>query len=194
MDALKIKLIIIGDYCIGKTSIAIRKREDIYDNIYNTTIGVDFFYYRTIVNNIPVKISVWDTAGQEKFRNIINVYFKGAQGAILVYDITNRTTFNHLQKWLDQLEKHGFDGKVILVGNKCDAENERQVATKEGKQFALENDCLFIESSSKQNINIDSIFEKLIDNLTMTMTLKNPKWNNVNLLTHRKKHKCCLIQ
>ena len=169
MDALKIKLIIIGDNCIGKTSIAIRKRDDIYDNIYNPSIGVDFFYYQINVNNIPFKISVWDTAGHENYRNIIKLYFKESQGAILVYDITNRKTFLNLKNWIGQLDKNDFNGKVILVGNKCDAVNERQVTTEEGNQFALENDYLFIESSPKQNINIDSIFEKIVDKLTMTL-------------------------
>ena len=192
MDALKMKLIIIGDHCIGKTSIALRKRDNIYDTIYNPTIGVDFFYYRTNVNNIPVKISVWDTAGHDNYRNIIKLYFKESQGAVLVYDITNRNSFLNLKNWIIQLNENEFNGKVILVGNKCDSVNERRVTTEEGEQLALENDCLFIESSSKNNINIDSIFEKIVEKVTLTMALKDPKWNKDT--SHRKKRFGCLIQ
>jgi small GTP-binding protein len=175
MDELRIKLIILGDYSVGKTALAARKNDNYFSNLYNTTIGVDFFAYKTYIREKPVKVHVWDTAGQEKFRFIVKSYFNGANGAILVYDITNRKSFEGLKYWLDELKRFEFDGKYTIVGCKCDLENHREVYRHEGENLARSLNGLFYECSAKDNTNIDLLFKELVEYI---ITKNNKQMNS----------------
>tara|TARA_E500000178_G_scaffold306339_1_gene318432 strand:+ start:10205 stop:10792 length:588 start_codon:yes stop_codon:yes gene_type:complete len=194
MDALKIKLIILGDFCVGKSAIIKRKCENVYDTQYTTTIGVDFFNFTTIIDNKKVKVFIWDTAGQEKFKTIVKSYYNGTNGVLLVYDITNRKSFNNLDKWANDLKESGFEGKIMIIGNKCDDERNRVVDKSEVINYCIRNDYQFMECSSKENINIDDIFKRFTDTVYYHLDSIN-KYDAYDSFKLEKKAQkaCCVI-
>eukprot|EP00210_Caulerpa_lentillifera_P006834 g6533.t1 len=112
-----------------------------------------------VINNKQIKLQIWDTAGQESFRSITRSYYRGAAGALLVYDITRRETFKHLASWLEDARQHANPNMTImLIGNKCDLANRRAVSTEEGEQFARENGLVFLETSAKTAHNVEEAF------------------------------------
>ncbi|KAH9556174.1 hypothetical protein CY35_07G012100 [Sphagnum magellanicum] len=111
------------------------------------------------IDNKPIKLQIWDTAGQESFRSITRSYYREAAGALLVYDITRRETFNHLASWLEDARQHANSNMTImLIGNKCDLAHRRAVSTEEGEQFAKENGLVFMETSAKTVHNVEDAF------------------------------------
>ena len=113
-----------------------------------------------------VKLQIWDTAGQERFKNITASYYRGGNGVLLIYDITDRESFENLNCWLIEIEKNASKNiKILLLGNNCDLEDKREVSYQEGKDFALKNNLLFLEASAKNNINIKEAFELLVEEL-----------------------------
>jgi Ras-related protein Rab-2A len=130
--------------------------------VHDLTIGVEFGARMvTIANDTQVKLQIWDTAGQESFRSITRSYYRGAAGALLVYDITRRDTFQHLSRWLEEAKSHAQPNMVILlIGNKSDLSNRRAVSTAEGQAFAEENGILFMETSAKTAYNVETAFLK----------------------------------
>jgi Ras-related protein Rab-2A len=131
----------------------------IFQPNHDLTVGVEFGTQMVSLDGKKVKIQIWDTAGQESFRSITRSYYRGAAGVVLVYDITRRESFNHLSIWLDDARRHSNDTiSVLLVGNKTDLEENRQVSREEGEKFAHENNMMFIETSAKTAQNIDEAF------------------------------------
>merc|ERR1719382_76242 len=125
------------------------------------TIVVDFGYKIITLDGCKIKLQIWDTAGQESFRSITRSYYRGAAGILLVYDTTRRETFTHVNQWLNEVKQHANqvkDKSIILVGNKCDLEDERQVSAEEGAAFAKTNGLLFLETSAKTGHNVDEAF------------------------------------
>ena len=183
------KILIIGNNTVGKSQLLFRFVEDGCDNDFVPTIGVDFvrYYYYFIYNlqklktlNVEgkkVKLQIWDTAGEERFKNITASYYRGGNGIILVYDITDRDSFESLNSWLIEIEKNkSKDICKILVGNNCDKENERKVSYQEGKDFAEANNMKFCEASPKTSYNVKTIFETLtIDIITNNLKNNNNK-------------------
>jgi Ras-related protein Rab-2A len=126
------------------------------------TIGVEFGTRTIAVDNAGIKLQIWDTAGQESFASITRSYYRGAVGALLVYDVTKRQSFNHLKIWLSEARRNAPAVLVmILIGNKCDLEKKRAVSVKEGEDFARENGMLFAETSAKSAENVDEAFTKV---------------------------------
>lgn len=164
---LCIKVIIIGDAGTGKTSIMQVASNNNFNSIYNSTIGVDFGVLHYKLFNKVFKIQVWDTAGQERFLSIVRSYFKNISGCVLVYDVNNRNSFLNIRKWLEDLDSYTSEVPIkILVGNKIDmGERNRMVTSTEGIRLANENNMLFVETSAKNKININTIFEKLINKI-----------------------------
>ena len=159
--------------------------EDKFRDKHEITIGIEFAAKTIELNNKLVKIQIWDTAGHEAFQSITRTYYKGAVGALLVYDITNKQSFTHCEKWLNELKENGDkDVTIILVGNKCDLEKDRQISKEEGENFAEKNGLLFLETSAKEAKNIMEVFKisanKILDNI-----LKNEEkiigYNNSNI-------------
>jgi len=133
------KVVLLGDSGVGKSNILSRylKNEFSYDT--KTTVGVEFGAKSIEIEDFKIKAQIWDTAGQERYKSITNAYYKGAKGALLVYDITNKKTFENISKWVPELKNSGDkDVTIILVGNKIDLEEERQVSTEEGQKKAKE--------------------------------------------------------
>ena len=127
------KVVLVGDSGVGKSNILSRYLTDEFTLDSKSTVGVEFGAKKIKVNNLTVKAQIWDTAGQERYKSITNAYYKGAKGALLVYDISNRESFNNTTKWISELKLNGDkDITIILIGNKCDLEQSRQVSIEEG--------------------------------------------------------------
>jgi Ras-related protein Rab-1A len=137
----------------------LRFTDDTWSDSYVTTIGVDFKIKTLEVDGKSVKLQIWDTAGQERFRNIISSYYRGAQGIMVVYDITDIESFQNLNSWLIEIEKNASKSvHKILVGNKCDLVNERKVTFEQGKDFAAQYGMQFFETSAKESKNVSEAF------------------------------------
>lgn len=155
------KYIIIGDTNTGKSCLLLQFTDSRFEPAHNLTIGVEFGARLITIDDRQIKLQVWDTAGQESFRSITRSYYRGAAGAILVYDITKRESFDHLARWLQEARENGNETMTImLIGNKCDLEHMRQVSTEEGENFAKEHGLLFLETSSKTGQNVEEAFIK----------------------------------
>lgn len=158
------KLLIIGNSSVGKTSFLFRYADDSFTSAFVSTVGIDFKVKTVFRHDKRVKLQIWDTAGQERYRTITTAYYRGAMGFILMYDITNEESFNSVQDWVTQIKTYSWDNaQVILVGNKCDMEDERVISFERGKQLAEQLGVEFFETSAKENVNVKAVFERLVD-------------------------------
>ncbi|XP_013781371.2 ras-related protein Rab-18-like, partial [Limulus polyphemus] len=150
-------------------SLMLRFTDDVFDPGLSATIGVDFKVKVLAADGNKVKLAIWDTAGSERFRTLTPSYYRGAQGAILVYDVTNRTSFQKLDIWLNELETYSTRSNVVkmLVGNKIDKEN-REVTREEGIKYARKHSMLFIEASAKRCDGVQCAFEELVEKIIQT--------------------------
>lgn len=154
------KYIIIGDTGVGKSCLLLQFTDKRFRTDHDLTIGVEFGARLISIDQKAIKLQIWDTAGQESFKSITRSYYRGAIGALLVYDVTRRETFNHLAHWLREAKEHDRDDRMVimLIGNKADLVNQREVSEDEGKRFARENGLHFIETSAKTALNAESAF------------------------------------
>ncbi|KAL1236036.1 Ras-related protein Rab-8A [Trichinella spiralis] len=153
------KLLLIGDSGVGKTCLLFRFAEDSFNNTFISTIGIDFKIRTIELDGKKIKLQIWDTAGQERFRTITNAYYRGAMGILLVYEITNEKSFENIKNWVRNIEEHASANvEKIILGNKCDMEDKRQVSRERGAQLAIEYGVKFMETSAKANINVESAF------------------------------------
>ncbi|KAM4021474.1 ras-related protein Rab-3B [Anomaloglossus baeobatrachus] len=158
------KLLIIGNSSVGKTSFLFRYADDTFTSAFVSTVGIDFKVKTVYRNDKRVKLQIWDTAGQERYRTITTAYYRGAMGFILMYDIANEESYNAVQDWATQIKTYSWDNaQVILVGNKCDMEDERVIAAEKGKHLADQLGFEFFEASAKENIQVKQVFERLVD-------------------------------
>ncbi|XP_026877346.1 ras-related protein Rab-18a [Electrophorus electricus] len=164
-----LKLLIIGESGVGKSSLLLRFTDDVFDPELGATIGVDFKVKTLAVDGNRTKLAIWDTAGQERFRTLTPSYYRGAQGVILVYDVTRRETFTKLHNWLSELEIHCTRNELVkmLVGNKID-KDDREVDRNEGVTFARKHSMLFIEASAKTRDGVACAFEELVEKILQT--------------------------
>ncbi|KAG0914097.1 hypothetical protein G6F33_004562 [Rhizopus arrhizus] len=161
-----LKYIIIGDTGVGKSCILLQFTDKRFMPAHDLTIGVGFGTRFVTVNDQQTKLQIWDTAGQESFRSITRSYYRGAAGALLVYDITRRETFENLSVWLEDARQHANPNTVImLIGNKSDLEGQRQVSREEAERFAQEHDLFFLETSAKLADNIEEAFVKTAEEI-----------------------------
>ena len=166
LEIFEFKVILIGDPGVGKTSILSRFVTNEFQSVYTSTIGVEFKTKDIYINNTTcASFKIWDTCGQEKFRAITRQYFKDAHGVILVYDVSNENSFRGLNVWLNEIRNNAnMEVTIILVGNKIDI-LDRKISQKEANEYALKNGLLYVETSSKEGINIDTPFENLANDI-----------------------------
>ena len=156
-----LKYIIIGDAAVGKSNLLLRFSQDDFKSEYQLTIGVEFGAKNLDIDNKKYRLQIWDTAGQENYRSITRAYYKNSVCAILVYDITNRDSFEHISSWVeDCLAQSPKTVFMVLVGNKSDLSEKRKVSIEEGQQMAKNNNMIFFEASAKTGDNVDKIFEE----------------------------------
>lgn len=158
-----LKILLLGDSGVGKSSILLRFSEDQFYENQGATIGVDFKVKFMEVLGTKFKIAIWDTAGQERFRTITSSYYKDAQGTFLIFDISRRDTFQSLTRWISELKSNANndDMVLILVGNKIDLESQRQVSKEEAQEFAESNNMMYVEASAKTAFSIENAFIEL---------------------------------
>ncbi len=154
------KLVIIGDSGVGKTGIMNRYLHNNFNEHSKSTIGVEFGTKKSIIDNSVIRAQIWDTAGQEKYKSITSAYYKGAKAAIIVYDITNRLSFDNIDKWISEI-KANADKNIILVicGNKCDLSDKRVISLDESLDKSSNNNLILFETSAKTGYNIDQAFD-----------------------------------
>ena len=181
------KIVLIGDTCVGKSCILVRFSDDVFVENYVTTIGVDFRFKTMIVKNKIAKIQIWDTAGQERYRSITTAYYRGAAAIIICCDSTNKESFYNINNWIEEISKYtDKDVDKIVLMNKCDLVEERQIEKNEIAKFEKDNGIKIMEVSAKTGNGIDKAFEyiieKLIDNHekknNSSMTLQSGNVNN----------------
>ncbi|XP_027069835.2 ras-related protein RABE1a-like [Coffea arabica] len=155
-----VKLLLIGDSGVGKSCILLRFCEDSFTTSFITTIGIDLKIRTIELDGKRIKLQIWDTAGQERFRTITTAYYRGAMGILLVYDVTDESSFNNIRNWIRNIEQHASDSvDTILVGNKADMdESKRAVPTSRGQALANEYGVKFFETSAKTNHNVNEVF------------------------------------
>lgn len=163
------KIILLGDSAVGKSNLLLRFTQNTFFTDTKSTIGVEYFSKTVqIQNNKLVKVQIWDTAGQERYQIITKSYYRYSVGAFLVYDVTNRKSFEHIPKWLKEVEAQcDINCRCILVGNKCDLDkdHQRQVSERDGEAFAESNGMAFIETSALNAMNVEGAFHKLIQQI-----------------------------
>ncbi len=175
------KIIIVGDSGVGKSNLLLRYVDDSYSDTYISTIGVDFKINTILLDEKTVKLQIWDTAGQERFRTIISSYYRGAHGVIVVYDVTNQESFDNVKQWLTEIEKYSSTNvNIVLVGTKNDLTSKKMVDYSTAKQFADSIGITFIETSAKNNTNVESAFETLATQIKSRTTLNNVQSLNRN--------------
>jgi len=158
----KFKLVFLGEQSVGKTSIITRFMYDTFDNTYQATIGIDFLSKTMYLEDRTVRLQLWDTAGQERFRSLIPSYIRDSSVAIVVYDITNDASFKQVPKWIEDVRaERGSDVIIMLVGNKTDLADKREVSTEEGEKKANEMGVMFIETSAKAGYNVKQLFRRV---------------------------------
>ena len=161
-----LKYIIIGDTAVGKSNILTQYVYEKFNEVFQPTLGVEFAAKNTIIENKIYRIQIWDTAGAENFRSITRAYYKNSVCAFIVYDITKRETFENVQVWLEDIKNQCPQTVLlVLVGNKLDLENERQISYEEGENFAQKNNMFFFETSAKTGANIENLFLKSVETI-----------------------------
>lgn len=167
------KIVLIGDSGVGKSNLLSRFTRDEFLLESRSTIGVEFATKSTTINGKVIKVQIWDTAGQEKYRAITTTYYRHAVGALLVYDISKRVTFESLERWLQEMRDHADASIVIMVvGNKSDLKSQTATLSDEALAFAEKNNLAFIETSALDSTNVETAFMKLISEIYKLMSAR----------------------
>ena len=194
-DTCKIyKILLLGDSAVGKSCLLLRYFDEKFQDLHLATIGLDFRLKRiNLENNKKIKVQIWDTAGQDRFLAITKNYYRGANGILLVFDITNLSSFEHIKNWIEQIKEEAPEKIIIyLVGNKIDCVNNRLISYEEGKKLAEEFGLKYYETSAKNNENVDSTFLDLIKEINSIYGDSENENYGTTINTNKKgKKKCC---
>ena len=191
---VKYKIMVLGESKVGKTSLIKRYTKDQFGGVYLTTVGMDFQDKIIEIEDKKVRLQVWDTAGQERFRNVTKSYFQSSQGLLVVYDITDKDSFENINFWMENVKKNAPENvKLILVGNKCDLANERKVTIEDGENKARNYNIKFFESSAKDGTNVNELFFYLANEIYQDEKTKGKENKKTVQLDSKKKGKkgCC---
>ncbi|KAI6651217.1 Ras GTPase Rab11 [Oopsacas minuta] len=195
-----IKLVLIGDTGVGKSNLLSRYTRDEFNSESKTTIGVDFATRTIQIGKKKMKTQIWDTAGQERYRAMTNAYYRGAAGALIVFDICSLNSFDSIGRWLQEIREYGDPGvPIVLVGNKFDLKHLRQVPISTAELFAHENSLKYIETSALLNSNVESAFQFLITEIINSFSQVHKDIQECTPLTFEDRsdlsfrRKCCVI-
>ena len=189
------KVLLLGDSSVGKTCFLLRYCDKTFQEAHLSTIGLDYrLKSMTLQSGKNIKLQIWDTAGQDRFRAITKNYYKGANGIILIYDVTNRQSYENVKNWITQIREEANPNVVIyLAGNKVDvSEEEKVVKTEEGKKIAEEFNLPLYETSAKNGVNINRIFEELVEKVDEIYSkLELPKIDQKKKIIYGETKRCC---
>ena len=158
-----LKLLLLGDSSVGKTSILNKYISNKFDESSISTVGVDYMDKIIDYNKFKIKLQIWDTSGEEKFRTITKNFYRNADGLLVVFDLTKKESYDHIKSWINEAKENNDKLKTILIGNKLDLKDERIVAIDVAKQFTEKNNLKYIETSAKDGTNINESFQAIID-------------------------------
>ena len=193
-------ILLLGDSCVGKTCLIARYANGVFRDDYIATVGVDFVSKPEIINDKNINVKLWDTAGQERFKALTPSYLRGAEGIVLVYDVTNSESFESLKFWIDSLKSNLGENSlpIVINGNKIDLD-DRDISAEDAKKFAQENNFKYFETSAKSGIGVDELFREIVNQILekkdktedtkderKSYKLQNDKGN-----TNQKKKGCC---
>lgn len=194
----KLKLMILGDSNVGKSSILKKYCKNEFMGAYVATIGIDFQIKYLNINGKKIKLQIWDTAGQERYRVVTKNYFNTSDGFLVIYDITSRESFLNINNWIEQINTLvGGNVKCIIFGNKNDLKELRKVSTKEGEEMAKKYNCKFYETSAKEGNNLEEGFYDLTKDVLGDIKIVHDKRKNTSILKshmlkkQQKKKGCC---
>ena len=200
---LSLKILLIGDSEVGKTSILVKYTEHIFPEDHISTIGVEYKDKNIKKDNYNIRLQIWDTAGQERFRSITKSIYRNANGVLFIYDVTKKDTFNNIKNWIKDLENFENDIKSIIIGNKIDLDDKREVNKNDLEELAKKYNMPFIETSAKNNINIEECFDLMVneilkekDDNTIIKLFSRKTKSDLSISTekpeeNKKKAKCC---
>ena len=202
-DEIILKILVLGDSSVGKTSLLLKYVDDYFPNVYVTTIGVEYKTKKVKINDLNITLQIWDTAGQERFRSLAKSFMKGADGILFVYDITSKQSFDSIRNWIRQTEDVNSSFQKIIVGNKSDLSDKRVVPKENLDKFCSNNSkAKGIETSAKLGINIEETFNTLANDILGNLTKEqikekfckkekeNKNLKHINNKNNSKK-KCC---
>ena len=175
MEPELIKIVMVGDSGVGKSSLLLRYVEDSFTEFFiSGTTGVDYKRKKVVIDGKELNVELWDTAGQERFRTITTSYYRGAKGVVLVYDVGDPLSFNNATQWLVEIERYALQKPVkLLVGNKCDLQSKKQVKNEEGTEFADYYQLPFLETSAKDGTNVEKAFDILLKRILLQLDAMN---------------------
>ena len=193
------KILLIGDLGVGKSCVILRYVEGDFPGNIMSSIGVDFKTKQIELDEHSIKMQIWDTAGHEKFRTITTSYYKSAQAIIILYDITQKSSFDHIRNWITEIDKFGKQGVLkVIVGNKLDLENNRKISKEDAENLALKYGVKLWEVSAKDNTNIEEMFvdtiKTLLEKNSKIISESSSMGNNIKLnknIKNKKNKKCC---
>ncbi|XP_051922189.1 ras-related protein Rab-25b [Hippocampus zosterae] len=178
------KVVLIGESSVGKSNLLSRFTKNEFSHDSRTTIGVEFSTRTVQLNGFTIKAQIWDTAGLERYRAITSAYYRGAVGALLVYDITKHLTYESVERWLKELFEHADPHIVVmLVGNKSDLESERSVPMEEAKDFADKRGLLFLETSALSSTNVETAFNTVLTEIHKKVSSKEVSRGSISAVT-----------
>ena len=186
------KVLLLGDTTVGKTCFLMKYTDKTFQDIHMATIGLDYrLKTMKLKSGKDIKLQIWDTAGQDRFRAITKNYYKGSHGIILIYDVTNLQTFENVKNWVNQIREETTNNVIIYIAaNKIDMDTERKVTKEEGEKLAQELGFPFVETSAKSGININETFDDLVERIDKVFG-NIPQKPNKNKLYKAKGRKCC---
>ena len=187
------KILLLGDSEVGKSCFLMRYSDNVFVDNYITTIGLDYkLKYVQLESGEMIKVQLWDTAGQDRYRTIAKNYYKGSHGILLLYDITKLNSFENIREWIKDIREEVYEKAIIfLIGNKIDKNEERVITTEQGEKLAKEYDLPFFEASAKSGENVDEIFKALYKKIS-EVYIDIQKEKGAKLKTgNKKRKKCC---
>lgn len=199
MAAREVKVCLLGESGVGKSSIVMRFVNDTFKSALESTIGASFMSKRINVDGNHYVFQIWDTAGQEKYRSLAPMYYRGAAAAIIVYDVTRESTFRTVKDWIRELQKNATTDIVLAIaGNKCDLEDLREVRLKDVEEYVSQIGAIFVETSALSAVNVPDLFVKIAKKLPMDNAYNHRASSTLNLrqsrTSDRPKKSCCIGQ